>query len=361
MSSNETKVSCDALFGFCAACFEKLGLSAEDAAVTAENLLFANLRGVDSHGVIRLKVYADRLRAGGFKADVHPEIISEGDACASLDARQGVGQVAGLAAMKLAMAKAEQAGAALVSVRNSNHFGAAAFYALKAIDRGMIGLAATNAGASMAPTGGREGRLGNNPVAIAVPAGKYPPLTLDMATGSVAWGKIFLAQQKGEKIPAAWALDKHGVPTDDPNAAADRGLIQPLGGYKGYGLSLFIDILTGVLGGGAFSTQVKSLYQSLETPSGSAQAFAAIRIDAFLPRTEFCKRVDQLIELMHSCPLAPGVERIFVPGEIEHETAQRRKSEGIPVNAKLRDELVALAQELRVPSPFSADDQAEPV
>src|SRR5207247_8005885 len=165
---------------------------------------------------------------------------------------------------------------------NSNHFGASAYYAMQALDHGMVGLAATNAGPTMAPTGGREGRLGNNALALAVPAGKYPPIVLDMATGAVAWGKILLAQQEKRKIPSTWALDRNGLPTDDPNAAAHQGLIQPFGGYKGYGLSLLIDILTGVLSGGGFSTQVRTLYQQLETPSQVAQTCAALRIDAFL-------------------------------------------------------------------------------
>src|SRR5882762_5700490 len=264
---NETMVPAGKLAAFCIACFEKLGLSPKNARLTAENLIFANLRGVDSHGVIRMKIYAERLRAGGFKTGARPKVVSEHESSALIDARHGVGQVAASAAMKLAIAKAEKTGAAVVSVRNSNHFGASAFYAMQALEHGMIGFASTNAGPTMAPTGGREGRLGNNAMALAVPAGEFPPVVLDMATGAVAWGKIFVAQQEKKKIPATWALDKNGVPTDDPNAAAHQGLIQPFGGYKGYGLSLLIDILTGVLSGGAFATRVRTLYQQLEIPS----------------------------------------------------------------------------------------------
>lgn len=349
---NETAVSAAKLLAFCAACFEKLGLSAQNARLTAENLIFANLRGVDSHGVIRMKAYADRLRAGGFRAKARPKLISEEASAALIDAQQGVGQVAAMAAMKLAIAKARKTGAAVVSVKNSSHFGASAFYALRAVEHGMIGFAATNAGPTMAPTGGREGRLGNNAMAIAVPAGKFPPIVLDMATGAVAWGKIFVAQQAQKKIPLTWALDKDGVPTDDPNAAAHKGLIQPFGGYKGYGLSFLIDILTGVLSGGGFSTQVKTLYQQIESASQVAHTCAAIRVSAFMPLAEFQKRVDGIIELMHGCPTAPGVERIFVPGEIEHETEQRRSKNGIPLNPQLREELKALGAELKVKAPF---------
>ena len=343
-----TTVSAPALLAFCRACFEKLGVPSRNATLVAENLVFANLRGVDSHGVIRLKIYVERLRAGGFKPMVRPRVVQDGPSSALIDAGHGIGQVAATAAMKLAIAKARNTGAAVVSIRNSNHFGAAAFYAMQAIPQGMIGFAATNAGPTMAPTGGREGRLGNNAMAIAVPAGKSPPIVLDMATGAVAWGKIFVAQQEKRKIPATWALDRHGAPTDDPNAAAHQGLIQPFGGYKGYGLSLLIDILTGVLSGGGFSNHVKTLYKQLEAPSEVAHTCAAVRVATFMPLARFRRRMDEIIDLMHSCPVAAGVERIFVPGEIEHATEQRRTAEGIPISAELRNELLELGAELRI-------------
>jgi LDH2 family malate/lactate/ureidoglycolate dehydrogenase len=348
---NEIKVPATKLLNFCIACFEKLGLSPDEARLTAENLIFANLRGVDSHGVIRLKIYADRIRAGGFKLNVRPQILSEQDSSALIDAQHGIGQVAATEAMRLAISKAGKTGVAVVTVRNSNHFGASAFYAMQALDHGMIGFAATNAGPTMAPTGGREGRLGNNAVAIAVPAGARPPFVLDMATGAVAWGKIFLAQQEKRKIPVTWALDKSGVPTDDPDAAAHQGLIQPFGGYKGYGLSLLIDILTGVLSGGGFSTHVRTLYRQVETPSQVASTCAALRIEAFMSLAGFRQRMDEIIELMRACPTAPGVERIFVPGEIEHETERQRGAEGIPLQPELQKELKTVGAGLGVNFP----------
>ena len=352
MTANLTPLAAPALLRFGAACFRKLGLPEDDAHLTAENLVFANLRGVDSHGVIRLKVYLDRLRAGGFRAGIHPTLISDQPACALVDGGHGVGQVVAMDAMRLAVAKAKTAGLGWVGIRNSNHFGAAAFYAMKALDHGMIGFAATNAGATMAPTGGREGRLGNNPISVAIPAGRHPPLVLDMATGAAAWGKIFVAQQENKKIPPTWALDKNGQPTDDPNAAAAGGLIQPFGGYKGYGLSLLIDVLTGVLVGGGFSTHVQTLYQNLDQPSNVAQTCAALRVDSFMPLAAFQERVDEIIDLMRSCPRAPGTDRIYVPGEIEYECEQRRRSDGIPINAALRVELAQLGADLGVEPPF---------
>lgn len=349
---NETKVAADALRNFCVACFAKVGLPVAEARVTAENLVFANLRGVDSHGVIRLKIYVERLRAGGFRVDAKPSVVSESDSTALLDAAHGLGQVAGVTAMELAIGKAQKTGASWVSVRNSNHFGAASFYTLKAAEQGLIGFAATNAGPTMAPFGGRDARLGNNAFAVAIPIGPRPPLVLDMATGAVAWGKIFVAQQEKRKIPTTWALDQQGSPTADPDAAARGGFIQPLGGYKGYGLSLLLDVLTGVLSGGGFSTQVRTLYQELDHPSQVAHACGALRVDTFMPLFQFAQRMEALIEQMHSCPTAAGCERIYVPGEIEHHTEQRRTVEGIPINATLRSELLAVATDLNVPAPF---------
>jgi LDH2 family malate/lactate/ureidoglycolate dehydrogenase len=202
---NEIKVHAEKLLAFCRACFGTLGLPPQNARLVAENLIFANLRGVDSHGVIRMKIYADRFRAGGFKPKVRPKVVAEQESSALIDARHGVGQVAATAAMKLAIAKARKTGTAVVSVKNSNHFGASAFYAMQALDHGMIGFAATNAGPTMAPTGGRQARLGNNAMAITVPAGRFPPIVLDMATGAVAWEDFCRAAgEKENSRPGLW-------------------------------------------------------------------------------------------------------------------------------------------------------------
>jgi LDH2 family malate/lactate/ureidoglycolate dehydrogenase len=335
------------LLEFCANCFERLGLTRADAEVTADNLIFANLRGVDSHGIIRLKIYADRLRAGGNNPKARPSIVRDSETSALIDADNGVGQVAAVQAMKLAIDKAGRFGIGVTGVKNSNHFGAAAYYAMMATRRDMIGFALTNASPTMAPAGGREARLGNNPFAVAVPAGDQPPLVLDMASGAVAKGKIFVAQQEKKKIPLTWALDKNGVPTDDPDKAAE-GLIQPLGGYKGYGISLMLDILTGVLCGSGFATHVGMMYGSTGEPTGTGHSFGALRVDCFIDPDEFKHRVDETVELMRSCPRAPGVERIYVPGEIELAIQQTREAQGIPISPALMDDLAAVGRDLGV-------------
>jgi LDH2 family malate/lactate/ureidoglycolate dehydrogenase len=278
-------------------------------------------------------------------------VVSETATTAVIDAAGGVGQVAGVQAMTLAMEKAAQTGVGVVGVRNSNHFGAAAFYSMMALDRDMIGLASTNAPPSMAPSGGKARLLGTNPLSIAVPAGQFPPLVLDMATSASAWGKVFIAQQQGQKIPLTWALDKHGQPTDDPAVALDGGLIQPLGGYKGYGLSLMVDVLTGVLTGSGFATHMPS-WNDKDQPQQCGHLLAAIRIDGFMPVQDFRARVDELIGLIKACPLAAGSDRIFVPGEIEFETEQRRRVHGIPLHDALKQDLATLGQELGVAAPF---------
>jgi len=339
------------LYAFCADCFEKLGLTRADAEVTADNLIFANLRGVDSHGIIRLKVYADRLRAGGNSPKAQPFIIRDGNTSALIDADNGLGQVAAVQAMRLAIEKAGRFGIGVTGVRNSNHFGAAAYYAMMAVEHDMIGFALTNASPTMAPAGGREARLGNNPFAVAIPAGDQPPLVLDMASGAVAKGKIFVAQQEKKKIPLSWALDKNGVPTDDPDKAAE-GLIQPLGGYKGYGISLILDILTGVLCGSGFATHVGMMYGSTDQPTRTAHSFGALRVDCFTQPNDFKQRIDEMVHLMRSCPPAPGAERIYVPGEIELETQSRREAQGIPVSPALMQELVAVGRGLGVQLEF---------
>jgi LDH2 family malate/lactate/ureidoglycolate dehydrogenase len=348
----ETRIPVERLTEFCTRCFERLGLAQADAELTARAVVAANLRGVDSHGIIRLKVYADRLRAGGIKPHGELTVIKEGDAFALLDGGGGVGQVISAKAMRLAIEKARQTTIAVAGVRNSSHFGAAAFYGLMAVEEGMIGMAATNAGPTMAPWGGSQKMLGNNPLCVAVPAGQQRPVVLDMATGAVALGKILVAMTEGRPIPVTWGFDSQWRPTEDPKAVIEGGSIQPLGGYKGYGLSMILDVLTGVLMGSEFATSIRGLYQALDRPQGVSHIFAALRIESFIPLAQFKQRMDRMISLLKATPRAPGYERVYVPGEIEDEIEQQRRRHGIPINDLLKAELKALAEELGVASPF---------
>ena len=348
----EGYISVERLTEFCQQCFERLGVARTDAKLTSEAIVAANLRGVDSHGVVRLKTYADRLRAGSIRPHGQPTLINESAAFALLDGGSGLGQVISSKAMRLTIGKARASTVAVVGVRNSSHFGAAAFYGLMAVGEGMIGLAATNAGPTMSPWGGSQQLLGNNPLCVAVPAGRYRPVVLDMATGAVALGKIMVAMMEGRRIPTNWGFDREWLPTDDPQAVINGGSIQPLGGYKGYGLSMIIDVLTGVLMGGEFSTSVRSLHHFLDEPQGVGHIFAALRVESFIPLEQFKQRMDAMISLLINCPRTPGADRVYVPGQIEDEIETERRRVGIPIGAALKAELNALAGELGVASPF---------
>ncbi len=336
----------DVLREFTEQAFQRVGVPAEDAALVADSLLEANLRGVDSHGVGRLLVpYIHRLRAGGINPRPAVRLVAESPATLLVDADNGLGAVAATKAMQWGIERARHNGAAWVGVRHSNHFGASAYYALLAAQQGMVGLALTNSPPAMAPWGGREPLLGTNPLALAVPTDEEP-LVLDMATSLVAKGRIVLAQASGQtEIPAGWALDARGQPTRSV-AEALQGTVMPLGGHKGSGLALLIDLLCGALTGAAMATGIGQLHGNLDRPQGIGHLLGAIDIDQMVPLTEFRRRAGELARQVRAAPRAEGVERIFTPGELEAETRRRRLAEGIPLSEGVRRELQALAAEL---------------
>jgi LDH2 family malate/lactate/ureidoglycolate dehydrogenase len=348
-------VSIDLLIDFCAGVFERLGLSGNDARLTAVMLVAANARGVDSHGVVRLRIYADRLRSGGIKPHGEPSVISDGPAFALLDGCGGVGQLIALRAMELAVEKARATTVAVVAVRNSNHCGALAPYGLIAAEGGMIGLATTNASPTMSPWGGARRLLGTNPLCVAVPAGRERPIVLDMATSSVSLGKIIVAAMSGEEIPTTWGFDREWQATSNPEAVTKGGSLQPVGGYKGSGLSMILDVLSGVLAGGEFSSGIRNLYANASESQEVSHLFAALRVESFLPLAEFRERIDRYVALFHQCPAAPGVERVYVPGEIEDEVERERRKNGIPLGEGLIAELAELATQLGL-APLLRDD-----
>ena len=244
-----------------------------------------------------------------------------------LDAHNGWGAVAGLAGMREAIARARQVGTGVAVVRHSNHFGIAAYYAQEAVVAGMIGVAMTNASANMSPWGGRQPYFGTNPICVAVPAGKERPVIYDGATSVVAIGKLVLAAKKGEQIPPTWAADQSGQPTTDPKVAVAAGNLLPMGGYKGYGFALIVDVLSGILAGAAFGSHVSNL-RKLDAPQNVGHFFAALDIGAFADPAEFQGEMEQLVREIKNSPRAPGSERIYLPGEIEWEFEERRCREG---------------------------------
>lgn len=317
------------------AIFEANGLPTADAAVVAETLVEADLRNVRSHGVMRVPVYLRGLAGGSIVAQPSIQTVQDSGAVAVLDAGHGMGQVGAHAAMQLAIERAKGVGVGAVGLRASNHCGALAYYAMMALPAGCIGLAITNAGINMAPTGGRDRLVGNNPLAIAVPTRRDWPMVLDMATSVAAGGKLDMAIIRNEAIPLGWALDKDGSPTTDAKAARDGGSLLPVGGPKGYGLSVMLDVLAGVLAGARFGAGLGM--------AGSGQFFLAIDVERFMPLTEFNDRMDALIDQLHGSALAPGAGRIFVSGEIEAAARSQRLAEGIPIEVLILDQLEAAA------------------
>ncbi|MDA8125360.1 MAG: Ldh family oxidoreductase, partial [Deltaproteobacteria bacterium] len=233
------------------------------------------------------------------------------------------------------------------AVRRSNHFGAAAFYPMMALDHDMIGLAFTNASPRLAPTGGVERLFGNNPWCVAVPAGKRPPVVLDMANSVVAAGKIRILQKEGKPVPEGWALNEHGEPTTDPTAAL-KGILLAIGGYKGYGITLMVDLLTGVLTDSNYGPRVKGLDQDVD-PAGTSHSFMAIALSAFTDAAAFKARMDTYIDEIKSSKKARGTEVIYVPGEPEYMRVLERMQKGIPLQAKVAAELIALGKEQGIP------------
>lgn len=319
----------------------KLGVDTGHAAVVADVLVAADLRGIESHGVARLPIYCKRIKAGAINTRPSIRVLNETPTTAIVDADNGLGHVAAKTAMELCIRKARENGVAMVGVRNSNHFGIGAYYAMMAAQHGMIGFAATNASPLMAPFGGSSAMLGTNPFSVAIPAGKELPVVLDMATSLVARGKIEVCLREGKKIPLDWALDRNGKPTDDP-AEALKGTLLPLGGHKGYGLAMVVDLLSGLLTGAAYLDAVGSLFGNLSKPQNVGHLLMAVDVERFMPRQEFESRIDEYIRSVKASPRAQGVAEIFIPGEIEFRATRERLARGIP----LKDEVVGELHEL---------------
>src|SRR5262245_56938974 len=313
-----TTVRAEALQAWAADVFVRLGLREGDAALVAATLVEADLRGVSSHGVQRMPGYAAGLRRGSIVAQPDIRVITESGWAAVVDGGGGMGQLAAQLGMRLALDRAAEGGHGAVAVRRSSHCGAMAFWAMQAVPERCIGLAVTNAGINMMPTGGRVKLVGNNPMAYAIPTGREAPIVLDMATSVVAGGKLDVARLKGEPIPLGWALDAAGQPTTDP-VAARQGALLPLGGPKGYGLAVVLDVLCGVLAGGRFG---KGLGER-----GSSHYFEVYRISDFTPYEDFLERIGALIDQLHACPPADGSDGVVLPGEIEYRQRERRLRE----------------------------------
>lgn len=340
------------LRAFCARSLECAGARSGDAIVTADGLIAADLRGVHSHGALRVGIYVDRLRAGSINPAAELRILRDSGAVVVADAQAGPGIAMAIRAMDLAIARSRMHGIGTVSLRNANHCGMLAFFAMRALPAGAVGIAASNGDSLVAPWGARSKFLGTNPLAVAVPAKEEPPLVLDMATSVVAHGRIKGAADRGETIPPDWAVDAAGRPTTDP-AQALAGALLPFGGFKGSGISILIDLLAGLLPGGRSAPEVVPLYQRLGEPQGIGQLFMALHVDAFDTLEAYTRRVDETQRRIRALPPAAGAERVMLPGELEYLRAQDYQAHGIPLPSDAVAELArtAVLLGLTPPSP----------
>lgn len=334
----------------------KLGVPAEDAKIVGKVLICADIRGVESHGLLRLaSYYGSRISKGWIDPLTPWKIVTETPNTALIDGANGCGQVVSYKAMQLCIEKARTNGLAAISVRNSNHYGIAGYYAMMAMRKGMIGISLTNSQPLVAPTYGKTAVLGTNPIAVAAPSNKKHPFVLDMATSAVAYGKIQLYEKKKEKIPVGWGIDEQGQVTEDPSKIkpGGHGALLPLGGmeitagYKGYGLSLLVEILCAALSGGNYLSLVGS--PGKPDPTGVAHFFMAINIDAFRPLFDFKNQIDDMITLLKSSPLAEGRDEILIAGEKEFELAEYNDKHGVPIIKPIVDDLIAEGQKIGVP------------
>jgi LDH2 family malate/lactate/ureidoglycolate dehydrogenase len=335
---------------------KQVGVPSEDGTAVADVLLAADLRGIDSHGVARLRRYVDGVRDGLMNASPNIRLERESPCSAAVDADGALGQVAGSYAMNLAIEKAAKSGIGVVTVRDSNHYGIAGYYSMLALERDMMGVSMTNARARVVPTFARTGFFGTNPISVAVPAKEERPWVLDMATSVVPEGKVEVYNRLGKALPEGWVVDEGSVPNRDAADVlemlrSDRlGGILPLGGFgeelsghKGYGLGLLVDILCGVLSGADYGLNI-----SIATSRNLGHFFAALRIDLFQDADAFKSEMDEMIRALKGMPKADGHDRIWIHGEKEYEHYDERSTIGIPLHAKVVADMRKLADEYGV-------------
>lgn len=347
---SDTRIPIAQLRLFLTVAMTRLGLPEPDAATVGRLMAEAELQGSDGHGVIRLLPYARRIRAGGINLRPNIKVVQERPGMALLDGDNGMGHLVMQRAAELAIEKARHCGIGWVGSRLSNHAGPASLYARMPMAQDMIGLyfAVGNAN-HLPPWGGLDMLLSTNPIAVAVPAGEEPPVVLDMATTVAAYGKVKAKAQRGEMMPVGWMIDRLGQPLLDPKRA-EEGFLMPIGGYKGYGLSLIVGLLAGTLNGAAMGKQVIDFNHDDTSVTNTGQAIMAIDLSAFGDVAGFKARVDQLVRELRGSERMPGVDRIWLPGEQSHERRAANEREGIALPAALLKQLDAFALDMGMPT-----------
>lgn len=323
----------DVLKGLAVKRLREVGMPETQAAVVADVLVYADLRGVYSHGVMRVEHYAARIRAGGMNLEPEFRIERLKPSIGLVDAQGAAGHVMGKYATEQALGIAREQGMALVGVKNSSHCGALAYYVQMALDAKMAAMVCVHTDKIVVPFGGRDAYFGTNPFAFGFP-GLKDSILLDMATSEVAWGKVLHAREKGQPIPESWAVDAEGKKVTDPRKAAS---LFPFGGPKGYGISVMVEALTGLMIGGVFGPHLKKMYGDLESYRDLSSFILVIDPAVFGSADGYLARTQQMIDELHAHPPAPGVERVLLPGEIEQRTMERSRRDGIPVPKPVYD------------------------
>ena len=335
---SEKPIAHPKLEAFAAACLEKLGLTGADARLVAETLVAANLRGVDSHGVVRLPHYATRLRNGSVKARPAISVNITGASTATVEGDAGMGQLVAMRAMQEAISLARQSGVGAVVARNSSHCGACAYFVELAIKQGMLGIALTHTDPIMVPPGMKRIFLGSNPIAFGAPGGEGPPVIVDMSTTHAAWGKVLVARQENKPIPPDWGVDANGRATTDANQVVG---LAPTGAHKGYALAMMVEILCAHLAGVPFGLHVTKMYGELDKPRNLGHFMLALDISKFTDAAVFRAQIDLLLREIHG-------ENALAPGEPERLNVERRSKDGVPLGEGTLGELNTLARELGV-------------
>ncbi|MDP6406376.1 MAG: Ldh family oxidoreductase [Alphaproteobacteria bacterium] len=343
-TEDERRISYEALRDVVQGIFEVAGMSPDDAWLIADTLAFADLRGIHSHGVLRVPEYVAKVTSEGVDPRGRPRVVADNGAALRIDGGNAMGQVGARFAMAAAIERAQETAVAVAALGHSNHCGAMDYWAMMALEHGMIGLATTNALPTMAPHGGIERIVGMNPLAVALPTAEEPPLVLDTAFGATAHGKIRIYHQKGQNLPEGWALDAKGQPTTDAGAALD-GLIQPIGAFKGIGLAVVTGLLATVLSGARYGSALGDLMQG-PVAGGDGQFFLALKVAAFRPLGEVTAQVDETCRQIRQSRPAEGGGRPYPPGHLEHEIAERQRREGIPLNEQSIAGIVGTAESL---------------
>jgi LDH2 family malate/lactate/ureidoglycolate dehydrogenase len=329
------RIDAERLTGFAAAVYSSVGMPETDARLVADTLVQADLWGHQSHGVLRLGWYLDRVRNKVMNPVTKPEFVMDAGAIALIDGHDGVGHVLAVLATKEAVKRAKTHGIGAVGVRNSNHFGTCMYYTMMGAREGCVMFLTTNGGPAMAPWGGMKKIIGTNPWSVAAPVGKRAPFVVDMAATGVARGKIYLARNKNLPIPLGWAINAAGEPTTDPQEAID-GIILPMAEHKGYAIAAMVDVLSGVLTGSGFLSAVHSPYKTAEK-SNCGHLMVALNIEAFQPLAQFNASMEKFADEIKAVPTAKGFDEVFYPGEIEANNDKRNRRDGL----QLPDDTVA--------------------